>query len=144
MVEEIFEHRGTVNKFVGDMIVALFGAPFTLPESEKCAIEAAIAMQKRIQSNSTPWIRDHFHTGIGISSGKVIVGNIGSPQHMDYTAIGDEVNTASRLQSLAQAGQILVSRNVYNVTQDVFEFREMGSLKVKGKQNSVEVFEVVY
>ncbi len=144
MVEEIFEHRGTVNKFVGDMIVALFGAPFALPDREKCAIEAAIAMQKRIQATSTPWIRDHFHTGIGISSGKVIVGNIGSPQHMDYTAIGDEVNTASRLQSLAQAGQILVSRNVYNVTQDVFQFREMGSLKVKGKQNSVEVFEVVY
>ncbi len=144
MVAEIFDHQGTVNKFVGDMIVALFGAPFALAESEKCAIAAAIAMQKRIQVIPTHWIREHFHTGIGISSGKVIVGNIGSPQHMDYTAIGDEVNTASRLQSLAKGGQILVSRNVYELTRHDFQFREMGAMTMKGKQNTVDVFEVLY
>ncbi len=63
---------------------------------------------------------------------------------MDYTAIGDEVNTGSRLQSLAKGGQILVSRSVYDVTKDFFTFREMGSVQVKGKDNSVEVFEVLY
>ncbi|MBD2326900.1 adenylate/guanylate cyclase domain-containing protein [Alkalinema sp. FACHB-956] len=144
MVDVIFHHQGTVNKFVGDMIVALFGAPSFPENSEVRAIEAAIAMQRRIQTHPVTWIREHFHTGIGISSGSVIVGNIGSPQHMDYTAIGDQVNTASRLQSLAKGGQILVSRSIYEATRDRFEFKEMGQLTVKGKRNAVDVMEVIY
>lgn len=144
MVEVIFQHNGTVNKFVGDMIVALFGAPSKLVDSEQRAIETAIEMQRRIQQIPTDWIRRNFHTGIGISAGEVIVGNIGSPQHMDYTAIGDEVNIASRLQSIARGGQILVSRAVYDATQPYFEFKACGHLTVKGKRKSVEVFEVIY
>lgn len=144
MVDVIFHHQGTVNKFVGDMIVALFGAPSLVADNQACAIEAAITMQQRIQTIPVTWIRENFHTGIGISSGKVIVGNIGSPQHMDYTAIGDEVNTASRLQSIAQGGQILVTRSVYEATRDRFQFKSFGSMNVKGKKNAIEVFEVVY
>jgi adenylate cyclase len=144
MVEEIFAHKGTVNKFVGDMIVALFGAPAGLEQHEVRAIETAIAMQQRLNTCPVAWIRDHFRTGIGIASGSVIVGNIGSPQHMDYTAIGDRVNTASRLQSIAQGGQILVSRSVYEAAQDQFKFKELGNLNVKGKRQTVEVLEVLY
>ncbi|PSB13262.1 guanylate cyclase [filamentous cyanobacterium Phorm 46] len=144
MVEVIFSHEGTVNKFVGDMIVAMFGAPSEVADRERKAIETAIDMQRRIGRMSIPWIRDNFLTGIGISSGEVVVGNIGSPQHMDYTAIGDEVNIASRLQSMAQGGQILVSDSVYSVTKDMFEFRKIGSVIVKGKKKAVETFEVIY
>ncbi|OLP18155.1 guanylate cyclase [Leptolyngbya sp. 'hensonii'] len=144
MVEVIFDYEGTVNKFVGDMIVALFGAPTHLRECEEKAIRAAIAMQKRIQEVPTTWIRENFRTGIGISSGPVVVGNIGSPQHMDYTAIGDEMNIASRLQSIAEGGQILVSRSVYDATRHLFSFKECGDLTVKGKRKTVEVFEVLY
>jgi adenylate cyclase len=144
MVDVIFNHKGTVNKFVGDMIVAMFGAPSPIADREYCAIAAAINMQKRIRDLPIDWIRDNFITGIGISSGEVIVGNIGSPQHMDYTAIGDEMNIASRLQSLAKGGQILVTRSVYEAAQDNFQFREFGTLPVKGKKNLVEVFEVLY
>lgn len=144
MVEVIFAHKGTVNKFVGDMIVALFGAPAVMENHEVRAIETAIAMQQRLRTGSLPWIREHFRTGIGIASGSVIVGNIGSPQHMDYTAIGDRVNTASRLQSIAQGGQILVSRSVYEAARDRFEFKELGNLTVKGKRQTVEVLEVLY
>ncbi len=144
MVDVIFTHEGTVNKFVGDMIVAMFGAPSTLENNEERAIAAAIAMQHRIQNIPILWIRENFITGIGITSGKVVVGNIGSLQHMDYTAIGDEVNLASRLQSIAQGGQILVSRSVYEATQHVYNYRAFGTLNVKGKKNEVEVFEVVY
>jgi len=133
-----------VNKFVGDMIVALFGAPFEVENHEICAIESAIAMQQRICAIPIEWIRSHFLTGIGISSGRVIVGNIGSPQHMDYTAIGDEVNVASRLQSIAQGGQILVNRTVYEAAKSAFSFREVGTLTVKGKSQTVDVFEVLY
>jgi len=144
MVEEIFSYGGTVNKFVGDMIVAMFGAPSSLESSEQRAIETAIAMQKRLKLIPVDWIRNNFNTGIGISSGDVVVGNVGSPQHMDYTAIGDEVNIASRLQSLAQGGQILVSRSIYDLNYDKFEFKTVGSLNIKGKHNPVEVFEVLY
>ncbi len=144
MVEVIFDHGGTVNKFVGDMIVAIFGAPSPLVDSEQKAIHTAIEMQKRLQATSNLWIRKNFNTGIGISSGDVVVGNIGSPQHMDYTAIGDEVNVASRLQSIAKGGQILVSRSVYEINQDKFEFRVVGSINVKGKHRAIKVYEVVY
>lgn len=101
-------------------------------------------MQQRIKNLPIEWIRDNFITGIGISSGEVIVGNIGSPQHMDYTAIGDEMNIASRLQSMAKGGQILVTRSVYEATQTSFEFREFGTLPIKGKKNLVEIFDVIY
>jgi adenylate cyclase len=144
MVDVIFNHQGTVNKFVGDMIVAMFGAPSAIADREYWAIAAAINMQKRIKNLPIDWIRENFITGIGISSGDVIVGNIGSPQHMDYTAIGDEMNIAARLQGLAKGGQILVTRSVYEATQSNFEFREFGTLPVKGKKNLVEIFEVIY
>ena len=144
MVDVVFTHGGTLNKFVGDMIVALFGAPAQLPDSEKKAIEAAIGMQQRLKTIPLAWIQNNFHTGIGINAGDVVVGNIGSPHHMDYTAIGDEMNIGSRLQSLAKAGQIMVSRSVYDVTKDFFTFKEIGSVQVKGKDKSVEVFEVIY
>ncbi len=144
MVDVIFDYQGTVNKFVGDMIVALFGAPETMLDAEAKAIATAIDMQTRIDTISVPWIRDNFRTGIGINTGAAIVGNIGSPRHMDYTAIGDEVNIASRLQSLAKGGQILVSRRVYDATEHLFEFREVGATQVKGKRQPIEVFEVLY
>ncbi len=144
MVDVIFTNQGTVNKFVGDMIVAMFGAPSVIADREYWAITAAINMQKRIKELPIDWIRENFITGIGISSGDVIVGNIGSPQHMDYTAIGDEMNIASRLQGLAQGGQILVTRGVYDATKASFQFREFGTLPIKGKKNLVEIFEVIY
>ena len=144
MVDVVFNHQGTVNKFVGDMIVAMFGAPSAIADREYWAIAAAINMQKRIKNLPIEWIRENFITGIGISSGEVIVGNIGSPQHMDYTAIGDEMNIASRLQGLAKGGQILVTRSVYEATQNNFQFKEFGTLPVKGKKNLVEIFEVIY
>jgi adenylate cyclase len=95
----------------------------------------------------TPWIRENFLTGIGISSGESVVGNIGSSQHMDYTAIGDEVNIASRLQGLAKGSQILVTRSVYDAVNQMktsFTFREFGTLQVRGKKNAVEIFEIIY
>jgi adenylate cyclase len=144
MVDVIFTHGGTLNKFVGDMIFAFFGAPGPSDNNEKRAIESAIAMQKRLKTIPKAWIVNNFLTGIGINSGDVVVGNIGSPHHMDYTAIGDEVNTGSRLQSMAKGGQILVSRSVYEATKELFSFNEIGSVQVKGKNKSVEVFEVQY
>lgn len=126
------------------MIVGMFGAPLKVVDCERKAIEAAIAMQQQLQTRSAPWIRENFPTGIGISSGDVVVGNIGSPLHTDYTAIGNRVNIASRLQSMARGGQILCSKSVYTVTRDIFEFKKVGRVNVKGRKQAVEIFEVVY
>lgn len=144
MVEEIFDNRGTVNKFVGDMIVALFDAPVEIENPERAAVCAAVSMQERLRLAEDPWVRKRFHTGVGLSSGRVVVGNIGSPRHMDYTAIGDEVNVAARLQSVARGGQVLASRGVREAAGDRFHFRPMGEIRVKGRQRPVETFEVVY
>lgn len=144
MVDEVFQNQGTVNKFVGDMIVALFGAPVRLERPEQAAVRAAVCMQERLRRLEDPWVREHFHTGVGLSSGRVVVGNIGSPQHMDYTAIGDEVNVAARLQSAARGGQVLVSRGIRERAGDVCSFRAMGSIQVKGRHRPVEAFEVIY
>jgi adenylate cyclase len=144
MVDVIFAHQGTVNKFVGDMIVALFGAPARLQNSETYAVAAAIDMQKWLQAGAKTWVGKNFNTGIGLNSGNVVVGNVGSPKHMDYTAIGDEVNLASRLQSIAKGGQILVSQSVYNATKEEFSYQHHGCIQVKGKEKPVDVYEVIY
>ncbi|MGR8978752.1 MAG: adenylate/guanylate cyclase domain-containing protein [Gammaproteobacteria bacterium] len=144
MVDIIFTEQGTINKFVGDMIVALFGAPEVLQNSEKHTVMAAISMQNWLKQTEHKWINQNFKTGIGINSGEVIIGNIGSPKHMDYTAIGDEINLASRLQSLAKGGQILASRSVYDATKDFFDYRYQGPFSIRGKEKSVDVYEVIY
>ncbi len=144
MVDVIFSEQGTINKFVGDMIVALFGAPEVLQESEKHTVLAAVKMQHWLKQTEQSWINQNFKTGIGINSGPVIIGNVGSPKHMDYTAIGGEVNLAARLQSLAKDGQILVSKTVYDATRNFFNYRFQGAMEIKGREEPVDVFEVIY
>jgi len=144
MVDIVFGYGGTLNKFVGDMIVALFGAPTETVNNERLAIETAVDMQLKLRDIPNDFIRKNFTTGIGIGSGEVVVGNVGSPQHMDYTAIGDVVNTSQRLQAIAKGGQILVTRSIYDSASFSFEMKEYGNLKVKGKEKPVEIFEVVY
>ncbi|VAV82364.1 Adenylate cyclase [hydrothermal vent metagenome] len=144
MVDIIFGYGGTLNKFVGDMIVAFFGAPTETVNNERLAIETAIEMQIKLRDFPDEFIRKNFKTGIGIGSGEVVVGNVGSPQHMDYTAIGDVVNTSQRLQAIAKGGQILVTRSIYDSAKFSFEMKEIGNLKVKGRKEPVEIFEVVY
>ena len=144
MVNVIFSHNGSIDKFVGDAIFALFGAPNHVLETEKKAVEAAIEMQITLKNIKNLWIQNNFTMGIGLNAGDVVVGNIGSMKHMDYTAIGDEVNLAARLQSIAKPYQILVSKSIYDATKDFFQYRDLGSTHVKGKKNEVEIFEVVY
>ena len=145
MVGVIFKHQGTINKFVGDMIVALFGAPYDLLEDAKHAVRAAVNIQKLLHTIDDEWIRNNFLTGIGICKGEVIVGNIGSDHHTDYTAIGDAVNVASRLQGLAKGGQILVEESIYEETKNMFTYRKFEqAILLKGRQKAVHVFEVLY
>jgi adenylate cyclase len=146
MVDIIFKYGGTVDKFVGDEIMAIFGAPISRPDDEIRAIKTAIEMQRQVewlQYCRHEWNTQLFSIGIGINSGDVIAGNIGSKKHMDYTVIGDVVNTAKRLETKAEGGKILVSRNIHYVTKDLYKFKGFGEIFVKGKKKPVEIFEVI-
>jgi adenylate cyclase len=147
MVDIIFKYGGMIDKFVGDEIMAIFGAPITHRDDASRAIQTAIEMQRETKELKRQWGGDNtraFSIGIGINSGEVIAGNIGSQKHMDYTVIGDAVNIAKRLESRAHKNQILVTRGVLNMIEDGYQFREIGKLRVKGKKLPVEVFEVAY
>ena len=130
----LFKHDGTVDKFVGDAVMALFNAPTDVKNHELKAVEAAL----RIQQELKQWGR--LEAGIGIHTGEAIVGNIGSHHMMDYTAIGDTVNTAARLEGKTSAGDILVSKAVYEKVKHRFPTKQREHVTLKGKKKAVEVY----
>ena len=146
MVDVIFAHQGTLDKFVGDEVIALFGAPVALPNAELCAIECALEMMRVLKD----WNRlrvteglDEVQIGIGINTGEVVTGAIGSSRALQYTAIGDAVNTAARLCSNAKAGQLLVSEGTYAKVMDRVAAIRLPPLKVKGKEKELNVYNVI-
>jgi class 3 adenylate cyclase len=144
MTDAVFSHKGTVDKFVGDMMMATFGVPYSNPDDAKRAIETAIDMQMRIQILSKKWSPINISIGIGINTGEVIFGNIGCLEHMDFTVIGDPVNVAQRLESIALPGQILVTDEIAQETKADFYFRNFEEVAVKGKAKPLLVKEVIY
>ena len=148
MVEVVFHHKGTVDKFVGDMVMALFGAPLEDPLHAEHAVEAALDMIEELQKLNAKWMaegRPALDIGIGINSGPMIAGNIGSDQIMSYTVIGDAVNLGSRLESLnKQYGtRIIISDATRSHVHDHYTFRPLGDVVVKGKTKPVAIFEVL-
>jgi adenylate cyclase len=148
MVEVVFHHKGTVDKFVGDMVMALFGAPLDDPRHAEHAVEAALDMIEELQKLNVKWMaegRPSLDIGIGINSGPMIAGNIGSDQIMSYTVIGDAVNLGSRLESLNKqySTRIIVSDATRSHLNDAYNFRPLGDVIVKGKTKPVAIFEVL-
>ncbi|MDR3114332.1 MAG: response regulator [Treponema sp.] len=147
MGNEIIAEGGNIDKFIGDAIMAIFGAPKTLPDAPACAIRAAINMIKAISKVDTSKIRlpeRGFTVGIGINYGQSVVGNIGFHDKQDYTVIGDTVNLASRLEELTKVYRhpIIVSEHMYEASKHLFIFRRVDSVQVKGKKQSVELYGV--
>jgi adenylate cyclase len=147
-VNIIFLHEGTVDKFVGDMVMALFGAPLDDPLHADHAVEASLDMIDELQKLNAAWQaggRPPLDIGIGINTGPMIAGNIGSDQIMSYTVIGDAVNLGSRLESLnKQYGtRIIISQATRARLNSRFELRPLGDVVVKGKTRPVAIFEVV-
>ncbi|MBI3742136.1 MAG: AAA family ATPase, partial [Chloroflexi bacterium] len=144
-IEEIYKHEGTLDKIIGDGLMALFGAPVAHEDDPARAARAALGMQtalRRVNEDLEARLGISLKIRIGLNSGLVVVGSIGSDLRMDYTALGDTVNVASRLQSVAEPGTILASRPVYEQTKPLFEYRELGSIRVKGRVEPVEIFEL--
>ncbi len=130
----IFKYDGTVDKFVGDCVMALFNAPTDVKDHELKAVNAAIEIQNEIRKHGK------VETGIGIHTGDAVVGNIGSKHKIDYTAIGDTVNTASRLEGQTKSGEVVVSKEVYDKVKHKFPTKHKEKAKLKGKSKPVEIY----
>jgi adenylate cyclase len=145
MTAAIFQSNGTLDKFIGDCVMALFGAPIPSERSPRNALVAAVRMQQqvarlgveRVQRGLAP-----MKIGIGLHHGPAVVGNIGSAERMQYTAIGDTVNIAARLVSRAEPGQILVSEAMYKAAGGSDLFHDLGEVSVKGREAQVRVYSV--
>jgi adenylate cyclase len=148
MVEVVFRHHGTVDKFVGDMVMALFSAPVDDPDHAEHAVAAAVEMVDVLGKLNRKWRSEGkvpFDIGIGVNSGEMIAGNIGSSSIMSYTVIGDNVNLGSRLESLNKEyrTRIIISDATRTRLQREYTVRALGDVTVKGKTRPVAIFEVV-
>jgi adenylate cyclase len=147
MVDIVFRHRGTVDKFVGDMVMALFSAPLDDGDHAEHAVEAAIEMVRELGELNRKWLgegRAQLDIGVGINSGEMIAGNIGSSAIMSYTVIGDNVNLGSRLESLNKdyKTRVIISDATRARLKGSYAIRPLGEVVVKGKTRPVAIFEV--
>jgi adenylate cyclase len=145
MTEIVFAHGGTLDKYIGDEVMSLFGAPTTTPDDASNAVSAAIEMQKRLIELNVELKTDGFEqigVGIGLHTGEAIVGYVGSERRSEYTAIGDTVNLASRLQANALAGQILLSGVTAQAVAGKFSLLPRTPITVKNRVQPVPLFEV--
>ena len=146
MGDTVIAYEGYIDKFIGDCIMAIFGAPVTHENDPELALRAALEMNEKIvefNKNLPVKLEKPLTLHTGINTGVVIAGDMGSDDRMDYTVMGDTVNLASRLESKAVNGQVFVSVYTYNQTKNLFEFVEHESVSVKGKREPVKVFEVI-
>ncbi len=145
MTEIVFKYEGTLDKFIGDCIMSVFGAPISHPDDALRAVKAAYEIQEylnRVNEERKKEGKIPVYVGIGINYGEAVVGNIGSKERLDYTVIGDTVNLASRLESLAKKGEILISEQVYNEVKEHVVVEEIPPTKVKGKERPVKIYSV--
>jgi adenylate cyclase len=137
MTGVIFAAGGTLDKYIGDCVMALFGAPVPAAGDTERAVQAAINMQREVERLNT-----QIRIGVGLHAGHAVVGNIGSAQRLQYTAIGDTVNVAARLCSLALPGQIVVSEDVRNSAAG--SFQPMGEVELKGRRQRLNAYSLLW
>jgi adenylate cyclase len=146
MVEVIFKYEGTLDKFVGDEIMALFGAPVGHPDDALRAVRTALEMTEVLAQFNRERLaagQQEIHIGIGINTGECVAGYLGSSKALEYTVIGDTVNTGARLCSIAKAGEIIISHNTYEAVRDWIDVVELPATQVKGKSQALKIYNVV-
>ena len=147
MTDLIFDNGGTLDKYLGDGIMAVFGAPLAKPDDPRRATKTAAEMQRALAQLNDDWVKrgqQPLHMGIGVNTGPVTAGNIGSSKRMDYTVIGDAVNLASRLCSHAHGEQILISQSTFACLDGGLPTRRLDPIRVKGKEEPVNIYEVTW
>jgi len=146
MVEVVFSCQGTVDKYIGDGLMVFFGDPETLPDHALRAVRAASAMQQKARELSEKWLAEGgfpLQIRVGINTGEVVVGNMGSSRRLSYTVLGAAVNLAKRLESHAPVGGILISQRTYELIHPMISTRSMGLIQVKGVDEPVSTYAVV-
>ena len=146
MTDVIFKYEGTLDKYIGDAIMAVFGAPLDMPDHASRAIKTALEMRERLEEFNAERKEGgpHLRIRIGINSGRAVAGEIGSINKKEYTVLGDTVNTASRLESsVATPMTIVIGENTQEMVKDEFECRSLGAKELKGKEKVVKAFEVM-
>ena len=141
----VFNHGGMVDKFIGDCVMAVFGAPEPRDDDAERAALAALEMIEWLETGNAKWADEfgrELQLGIGISTGTAIVGNLGSEKRMEYTAIGDTVNIAARLEMLAKPGQILISEATREELGEDFDVVDLGARDITGRKEQVRIFEL--
>jgi adenylate cyclase len=147
MTDLIFENGGTLDKYLGDGIMAVFGAPIAKPDDPLRAVKTAVEMQRALAPLNRNWeVRGQpaMWAGLGVNTGPVTAGNIGSTRRMDYTVIGDAVNLASRLCANAAKGQILVSDSTFRQLKGSLPAKKLEPIRVKGRDTPVEIYEILW
>ena len=142
----IFKHEGTLDKYIGDAAMAIFNAPIEVEDYTYKAVLTAIDIvkgAKALEEKLFERFNKKVSFGVGVNKGEAVVGNIGTSMRMDYTAIGNTVNTAARLEANAKAGQVLISENVYNEVKDRIKAESIGNIPLKGKSEEIEVFSII-
>lgn len=145
LTEVVFRHQGLVDKFMGDSVMAVWGAPVAQADHAERALKAAEDMLRFIEPAAEIWKESYgveIRLAVGINSGAAIVGNIGSGKRMEYTAIGDVVNVAARLESMARPNQILVGPTTAEMAGDAFSLRDLGQKKLVGRSEEIHVYEL--
>jgi class 3 adenylate cyclase len=146
VIEIVYAHHGTVNKFIGDAVMAIYGAPRQIDDPVMRAVRTAVDIESKVALFNQLRRAEGQETvtfGAGINTGLAIAGNIGSERRMEYTVIGDEVNLAQRLESLAREGEIVVSAAIFDKVKDRVEARAREPVMVKGKSVAIPVYEVI-
>ena len=146
LMDNIHRFEGTINQFTGDGVMALFGAPLAHEDHALRACHAALSIQNDLKAYGAKLKKTYglvFLMRIGINSGPVVVGSIGDDLRMDYTAIGNTTNLASRMQTLANPGCILVSTSTHKLTRDFFQFESIGSISIKGLTTPQEAYQLI-
>ncbi len=147
MTDLIFDNGGTLDKYLGDGIMAVFGAPLAKPDDAARSVKTAMEMQRALAQLNHDWQargQPPMQAGIGVNTGPVTAGNIGSSRRMDYTVIGDAVNLSSRLCAHAAGGQILVSESTFSQLGGSLPARRLEPIRVRGRENPVEIYEILW
>src|SRR6266581_3907541 len=141
---EVHRYEGTINQFLGDGFMALFGAPIAHEDDARRAVMAAIAIRRMLRDRGSYFgAGSNLTVRMGLNTGLVVVGSIGDNLRMDYTAVGDTTNLAARMLSLAEPGQVVIAEDTHRVVSGYFVTRPLGERAIKGKTAPVNAYEVV-
>ena len=147
LIHKVHDYEGTVNELTGDGIMALFGAPIALEDAPQRAIRSALAIHREINKFSDQLKSEKkmppIKMRIGIHTGPVIVGTLGNDLRVEFKAVGDTVNLASRMEGLADSGTTYVTEDTFKLTEGFFRFEALGEKKIKGKEEPVKVYQVI-